>query len=552
MAHMVAEPTAFSSSGEDVITRGLSIAPAAGSTNISHPITREELAHIEDLYDVEWVAKEIVKARYQQVALQFPDDLLHISVPIHQSLRRRLSSEIGLYVLADTSYGSCCVDEVAAQHIEADVIVHYGYSCLSRPSRMPVLYVFSKAPLDVDHAAECLLKLACQEAAVSELGTKSPQFILVTDVSYSHMEDELCVALRASPLLLPGSILYYNSVPRQAHPFPSTASNTSHSPPLPYLGVAANPAGSTPDSSSPQSLPTPSSHGRYTLPDAISVSSCVILYIGPESLALTNLLMTHPENTIISYDPTSQSPSAKVESVRTNRLLMRRFSMVQQARDADVIGILVGTLGVASYLPLLSRLRTLLAKHHKKSYTLSVGKLNPAKLANFAEIECFVMVACPQNSVVDAKEFLRPIVTPFELFLSLSPEPSWPGNYILDFEHVVEHQAATNSKDDGNERDADEPVFSLVTGKYRHPKRYDQGDSFSLLPDDDLTVILRNTETAVTRTSESAGADFLKQRTFKGLEQRLGEDGPSVLEQGRSGIARGYQDDHSPPEDVAE
>jgi Putative diphthamide synthesis protein len=101
---------------------------------------------------------------------------------------------------------------------------------------------------------------------------------------------------------------------------------------------------------------------------------------------------------------------------------MRRFSIVQQARDADVFGILVGTLGVgmfglvggtthlnfpltfsASYLPLLSHLRTLLRKHHKKSYTLSVGKLNPTKLANFAEIECFVMVACPQNSVVDAK-----------------------------------------------------------------------------------------------------------------------------------------------------
>jgi diphthamide biosynthesis protein 2 len=32
-------------------------------------------------------------------------------------------------------------------------------------------------------------------------------------------------------------------------------------------------------------------------------------------------------------------------------------------------------------------------------------------------------------------------------------------------------------------------------------------------------------------------------RSYRGLENRLGEDGPSVLEQGRSGIARGYQDD---------
>jgi diphthamide biosynthesis protein 2 len=37
---------------------------------------------------------------------------------------------------------------------------------------------------------------------------------------------------------------------------------------------------------------------------------------------------------------------ARLESGRTNRLLMRRYAVVQKARDADVFGILVGTLGV--------------------------------------------------------------------------------------------------------------------------------------------------------------------------------------------------------------
>jgi diphthamide biosynthesis protein 2 len=34
---------------------------------------------------------------------------------------------------------------------------------------------------------------------------------------------------------------------------------------------------------------------------------------------------------------------------------------------------------------------------------ISVGKLDLAELANFAEIECFVLVACSENSLVDAK-----------------------------------------------------------------------------------------------------------------------------------------------------
>lgn len=43
---------------------------------------------------------------------------------------------------------------------------------------------------------------------------------------------------------------------------------------------------------------------------------------------------------------------------------------------------------------------------------------------------------------------------------------------------------------------------------------------------------------------DSAAGQFLQERSWKGLETRLGEDAPSVLEQGRSGIARGYGDDH--------
>lgn len=40
-----------------------------------------------------------------QVALQFPDELLHISTPVFRSLRRRIPIDTGLYILADTSYG---------------------------------------------------------------------------------------------------------------------------------------------------------------------------------------------------------------------------------------------------------------------------------------------------------------------------------------------------------------------------------------------------------------------------------------------------------------
>ncbi len=82
------------------------------------------------------------------MALQFPDELLHDSVRIYRSLKNKAGSR-DLYILADTSYGryattatlrecrlivshSCCVDEVASQHVDATAIVHYGHACMSQ------------------------------------------------------------------------------------------------------------------------------------------------------------------------------------------------------------------------------------------------------------------------------------------------------------------------------------------------------------------------------------------------------------------------------------
>lgn len=107
---------------------------------------------------------------------------------------------------------------------------------------------------------------------------------------------------------------------------------------------------------------------------------------------------------------------------------------------SDVFGLVVGNVGLASSTALLAEMRTQLKKASKKSYTLSVGRLNPAKLANFAEIECFVLVGCAEGGVVDSKDFLRPIITPWELLLALKgPENDWePNKWTLDFGKVLD------------------------------------------------------------------------------------------------------------------
>ncbi|KAJ7915659.1 putative diphthamide synthesis protein-domain-containing protein [Mycena leptocephala] len=476
---MSAENTTFFASGADAISRTIDVQPESTVTSPSE---------LDNFYEIEQTIAEILTGDYKRVALQFPDELLHDSVPIY----RRLKSGIGigreLYVLADTSYGSCCVDEVAAQHVDADAMVHYGHACMSQTSRLPVIYVYGKKPIDVEDCSQRL-------AGIFE-GTS---VLLRYDVSYAHQAESIAAALHEA-LHIP---IHLNSlsVPSQISPIVDNQTDTE---------------------------PVPES----------------IIYIGGESLGLTNLLITHSTSSVYSYDPAIKS--ARLESTRTNRLLMRRYATVQKARDADVFGILVGTLGVASYLPLIKHLRALLARSHKKSYTISVGKLNPSKLANFMEIECFVLVACPENSLVEARDFLRPIITPFELEVALQAEQSWTGRYVLDFEKLLAESRAEDTSEDPppDSDDPDQPVFSLITGTYRHAKRFGGPDKGKeALPNEpSSSVILRNQDTAVA-LADSAAAHFFQERTFRGLETRVGEDAPSVLEQGRSGIARGYVDD---------
>ena len=118
-----------------------------------------------------------------------------------------------------------------------------------------------------------------------------------------------------------------------------------------------------------------------------SLVHTTIFYIGSESVGLTNLLMTHASSKVcllpfllpiiifISSDPLIQlNISNHLESSQIYKLLMGRYTIVQKAKDADVFGILVGTLGVGKFVlqsvypPSGSPLPKLKRTHHVASY----------------------------------------------------------------------------------------------------------------------------------------------------------------------------------------
>lgn len=50
------------------------------------------------------------------------------------------------YILADSPYSECCVDFVAAKHVNAELIVHFGITCdfALPPGSVPVIFVVSE------------------------------------------------------------------------------------------------------------------------------------------------------------------------------------------------------------------------------------------------------------------------------------------------------------------------------------------------------------------------------------------------------------------------
>lgn len=82
----------------------------------------------------------------------------------------------------------------------------------------------------------------------------------------------------------------------------------------------------------------------YDLPEGDLIEDYTLFYIGDESPTLSNIMMTHSKCDVYSYNP--ETKKGRLESAHVNRALMRRYFLVQKAKDADVIGIAVGTLGV--------------------------------------------------------------------------------------------------------------------------------------------------------------------------------------------------------------
>jgi diphthamide biosynthesis protein 2 len=447
--------------------------------------------------------------------------------------KQRLKQQRRLYILADTSYSSCCVDEIAAEHADADAVVHYGRACLSPTARLPVLHIFTRQELEYDAVAGTFAR---------EFSDKHVKAIIMADVMFQEHVEPVCTLLKDRG---------YNNIVA--------------------TDIIRDPSSTIPNRSIPSLDPLSVDKHDYDLHEYhlfhISTPPTSLLLTLSSRLASLHIYETpsSPYTTTTSSPDPSAAPS----------MLRRRYGLVLRFTTAAIIGILVNTLSVKNYMSTISTLREQIAAAGKKSYTIVVGKLNAAKLANFAEIDGWVVVGCWESGLVDQDGLFKPVITPFELALALEADDSrvWTGEWWggiegvksearpeAESEKVAEEGVSEDIEGGIDEEESEPPVFDLRTGKLvsnSRPMRVairsststtngtqsDSSDANSRSVDS--TIVKRSTgEIALVNGVASPGAEFLRsKRTWQGLGSDFNpveDETSTVIEEGRSGVARGY------------
>ena len=177
------------------------------------------------------------------------------------------------------------------------------------------------------------------------------------------------------------------------------------------------------------------------LPDDLqnaSDSSYSFYYIGNRESFLNPFLFYFNKNKFFQLNP-HKSPytTDAILFAKTNKDLMKRYYLIEKARDSSIFGILIGTMSVANYVQAIDHVSDMLKKANKRFYSFLIGKLNCPKLNNFMEVDMYVLVACNENSLINSKELNKPIITVYELEIAFNCARLWGDEFICDYSQLL-------------------------------------------------------------------------------------------------------------------
>ena len=336
-----------------------------------------------------------------------PEGLLLYATTISDVLKRLCPSLTQVSILGDVTYGACCIDDLGAQALGCQLLVHYGHSCLVpiQHTAIPCLYVFVEITIDVQHLVECLL-LTIDER---QLNKDTTTIYLLGTIQFRH-------ALQEAQNMLAERGFAKTSIP-QVKPLS----------PGEVLGCT-----------SPK-LPT-------------DTTDALVCFVADGRFHLESTLISNPHIPLfLRYCPYNKVLTK--EEYQHEHMKSIRQEAIQAASSAKVFGLLLGTLGRQGNPAIISKLQDLLKRHGRRSFVVLVSEITPAKLTMFGKtVDAWVQVACPRLSV-DWGHCLgtKPVLNPYELHVCLE-ETAFSDVYPMDY-YSNQGGPWSNYHEDNKQRD---------------------------------------------------------------------------------------------------
>jgi len=310
--------------------------------------------------------EEIKKRGAKRVLLQLPDGLKPEGLRLAAVIERAGATAI---ISGDPCYGACDIAIAEAQELEADLVVHYGHTMMIKRTEVPVIYFEARAEIPVKKVVEKAVELLKPWKRIG----------LVTTVQHIENLDEAREVLSSA-----GKEVHVGDACDALHPGQVLGCN--------YL-------------------------------NAKSIASDVeaFLFIGggrfhPLGLALATM------KPVVAADPFEEKAYSLEDDAK--RMLRRRWAEIEEARKAEIYGVIVGLKPGQNRLEEAFKVRDALRRKGKKAYLLAIREITATSLAQFPVFEAYINTACPRISLDEPSIFSRPVLTLREAYVMLG-ETRW-------------------------------------------------------------------------------------------------------------------------------
>ncbi|WVW80978.1 diphthamide biosynthesis protein 1 [Kwoniella bestiolae CBS 10118] len=453
-----------SSSGRTPIRR---VANQIPDDILNDPQLNEAIAGLPGNYNFE-IHKTIHHIRrdnVKSVALQMPEGLMMYGCAIADIIETFTGALPML--LADVTYGACCIDDYTAKEMGAEMIVHYGHSCLIPVSQttLKTLYIFVEISIDTPHLSlsvrrnfpssrEAFHRLILG-AGSAQPGSKVPITLEKSDKvaqnnsssSNTHAqveEGEKQEEEIPTRLALVSTIQFIASIQslrddleKSMPPLQDQADDVTEKEKAdgPLSKVQKGEIGvwrGKYDITIPQVKPlSPGEILGCTAPKLGEVDG--LIYVGDGRFHLESIMIANPTVPAFRYDPYSKKftretyEHTEMRGIRGEAVKEARKGLVEKGSGSWAV--LLGTLGRQGSLAVLKSVTSTLPPNSIPPLLILLSELSPLKLSLFSneEISTFIQTSCPRLSIDWGYAFSRPLLSPYEASVASGRIKGWGG-----------------------------------------------------------------------------------------------------------------------------